>query len=462
MLASRRYVDLSRKAGAIAGLVYENRKGIAKAAKALGSGFYKWYKSSGKRKRKSRPYPPPPSKRMRLDDPTPVNLISGKLAVGRNRGGSYRGRFKKARRRKLRMSVPRNGVVYKQENGSIVQSSIRDSVYVGHAIAPGTAWRTICRALLKQIFALGQIHIVNYRDQVDLLLDRVLTVNTAGYRIAYWYRETSDATNVFDRGSVDLNVVAGSGETWEDWAVLLEDNIRTTVPSAADNYGELYFSRFELALISGDQVTTVGVLDMENLMVDMKFSSHLVLQNRTNDAAGNTNIFSTSNNPIHGKVYRSEKGWCNGFSLSRTTLSTPGLGYDPLFTFASTGIITTTSGNTEEEILKKPPPAWVLGTNKVSAVKMQPGAVRNSKLSWSASMKFNTWVQKLQKYVVVNVLTTTPRKCEIGFAELFGFECMMNDRTEETALQVGWELNQSYSVSMKMKRPATVPLIQVY
>lgn len=387
----------------------------------------------------------------------------GQQTYGRNMGGKYYKRFKRAKSRKFDKSFNKNGVVYKMEHGSVESTTIKNSVYVGHGVAPITLYQNIMRALVKKLFALKGIYIENFNDVVSRFIYRAGGTEIQ-YRIAYIYRTSSDTHLAATTSLYSFDITSGgvaTTTTWNDMVTNLISHIQTTIPESSNDYGELHFLRFVLQTYDGTDVTTDCTLDCEYLKFDIVVNSHLALQNRTNDASGSTNILSTSNNPVIGKQYDSNVKWLNGFDLSKTQEGAQDLAFDALYTNGAQGIIATNSVDTYPELLKKPPQAWQLGVNKQKQVMMQPGSVRDHKLYWKASMKFNTLIQKLQKYVVSDTVGANPRRMELGFCTLFGFESMLNDRSETTELQIGWELNQVYMVKCYAGKPPTVPMIVV-
>lgn len=389
-------------------------------------------------------------------------LKYGQQTYGRNLGGKYYKRFRRAKRRKFDKSFNKNGVVYKAEHGSTEATTIANSVYLGHGVAPITLWENIVRALVKKLFAMKGIFIENFDDIVSTFIFRTGSTETE-YRIAYFWRDTSDTSAAVSSAQYSFAIsTAGvpTTSTWNDLVTALITHIRGSITESSASYGELHFHRFLLSTVDGANVETDASVDCEYLTFDVMVTSHLSLQNRTNDASGSTNILSTTNNPVIGKQYDSNKQWLNGFDLSKTQQGAQSAFFDALYTNGTVGIIATNSVDTFPQLLKKPPQGWQLGVNKQSNVMLQPGAVRDHRLRWKASMKFNTLVQKLQKYVT-EAVATGPKRIELGFCTLFGLECMLNDRSELTELQIGWELNQTYMVKCYSGKPPTVPIIVV-
>lgn len=457
MAVARRRKWNSRPVGAVAS---------ALGAAALGKQVYDHFGNPGLRQYFSPSKRPgmkarlPPRKGRKIGKTVPSNPF--RLNMGRNLGGKYYKRFGRAKRRRYDKSFNKHGVVYKQENGSVEATTISNSVYIGHGVAPETVYRNVMRCLVKKLFALKGIFIENFDDVVSDFIWRSGSTEIE-YRIGYVYRTTTDSSAAASINQYSFVISSGgtpTTTTWNDMVSGLISDIQTNIPDVSANYGELHFQRFFLQTYDGTDVSTDCTLDVEYLKFDIEVVSHLSLQNRTNDAAGSTSILTTSNNPIIGKQYDSYGQWLNGFDLTKTQSGAQGTFFDALYTNSSIGIIATNSSDTYPQILKKPPQGWQLGVNKVSSVMIQPGGVRDHRLRWKATISFNAIIQKLQKFVGQSI-PLVPRRTELGFCTMFGLECMLNDRTEVTELQVAWELNQTYMVKCYVGKPPTVPMIVV-
>jgi len=408
-----------------------------------------------------------------------TNMKTDMVHIGPNRGGKYYKRFPKPRRTRRINKFNKYGAVYRQENGSVESVDIRHSVYIGHGVAPNQLVQNLVRALVRKLVANAGITIKNWTDRVNLDIYRQgvapFNTNTDEIAITYNYKVGTDdlAWTAFQ-----YTMAIGTGTSdWNTFVLGLLLHMRANITSNVDLPSELHFGSFGFVYrnnVSGTPVIALeSKLDAEDLYIEAKVTSHLTMQNRTNDASGATNILSTSNNPVHGKHYLSKKKWLNGFDLSRTSLSTLGVGFEPLYTNQNTGIIAVSSTDVtglldyNTQILQKPPQGWVMGASHTKNIMVQPGAVRDSKLVWSAKMKWNTWIGKLGFYFcrvgsgAVNIVDGKVRRAEIGFCELFGYECMLNDRTETTQLQIGWELNQAYMCVASVKKSGTLPLTVV-
>lgn len=385
---------------------------------------------------------------------------------GINRGGPYSGKFKKPRTKRQKMYTNKNGVVEKYENGSIIETTNKDTVYVGHSLAPRRLLSNIFCSVIKRLANLMNIQIANMDDTIEtnIALTGPQGTQYNSFRISYYYKNTS--SQAFWLVQDFSENYQANDTTWKQLADKLVADMQALFQTSDVAMWQVQTMNAQLAYYDGDLLTYTHAtnlisLDMQNLYVDMEVFSNLAIQNRTNDASGGTNILSTSNNPIHGKHYLSRKKWLNGFDIARGSYASNAA--TPLYSYPTTGIIGATSDDYETQILKKCPPAWVLGVDKVESVKVQPGNVMQTTLRWSASMKFNTFIGKMGRFFSQPASETggNPQKLEMGWAELFGFECMLNDRTETTALQIGWELNQVYSSSIKNRKVATVPRIEV-
>ena len=308
-------------------------------------------------------------------------------------------------------------------------------MYVGHGVAPRTLYVNVMRAMVKKLFAKASVHIANWGDVIATSLNSIVQ-EFSRFRIKLKYRLSTSATD-YTLITSDVDFVSGGTPTTATWDQVVTNLITALagIPGSVVDQDELHF--VEIALFQRNEVDDeellMSLIPLEELMIDIKFVSYLTLQNRTNDAAGSTNILSTSNNPVHGKVYKSSKGWLNGFDMARTPLTTEANRL-PLYTNITTGIIATNSEDTYTSMLQKPPQGWMLNTNKCSKIMMNPGQVKHSKIAFNAKMRFNTFAGKFQKFFTETAaaIGSAPARFEIGLAEVFGLESMLNDRSETT------------------------------
>jgi len=414
----------------------------------------------------SDPGPAPPSKK-RSYQRTGKAMTS--YVPRRGPSGPYAGRFKKYKKRRIirknkykKISL-RNAFVYKLERGSVETASNNHTVYLGHGVACQTLWQCAITNLVKNLFTKAGIDISNMSDPIRLALQRNLDSTIDRVRISFTFKDDPQNIN-FSNGSVDLDTAAAGNFSFSYLAADLRIDIAATVATTVADFGEIIFGSFKLYFISNlsseANIIPVASIDMETYHVDMSVYSSMVIQNRSLNASGTSSTDVNNANPVVGKHYMSNKKWCNGFDLYRSTITTLGATNIPLYTDSFTGIIATSSDATQPEILQKPPPPYVLGVKNSTSVLMQPGAIKKLTLNWKCSMKFNTLAQKLNKCVDATGITG-PAKFEIGFAEMVAIEQFLNDRTVVVPVVLGWELNQTYTVAGRYKRPKTVPFIDV-
>lgn len=369
--------------------------------------------------------------------------------------GVYQGQFKKpkANSKKTEISYDSN---IKYEAGSLETSAIGETIYIGHSVAPRKIVVGLFQTLIRMLFKRAGYTIINFKD----LITDAVPVFGGGVRYDRIVIEYKVATRSQTNTGVSGMNSAVTGKTFEDIANDLRVNVQAALSTGFGDTDEWFFKEFTMAFeLTNSRTDFVAALPAEQLKVRFDFVSHLKLQNRTNNAANTSSTETNNQNPLEGKLYYNGKP-LNGFDLARTSLvSEPSR--QAFYTYLNTGIISTDSGESQATVLKRPPQPWVLGAKKSVGVILQPGAIRDTSVSYSATMYFNTWVAKLGDYFCLTdtELGSTPRRLELGFAQLIGLCPLLNDRTEsEVSIQVGWEIDQTYSFKGEMKK---VKLLQL-
>jgi len=383
--------------------------------------------------------------------------------------GKYAGVQKKGRARKYDNSFNYNGVVSKHEDGSVQTCSISHTAYVGHGIAPATMVENMWRLVVKKLFQKAGIDIRAWTEVVatNLLIRTVVGQNPRQVRIKYSYKRLDGDAN----GAIQLGITADLFDafgvatlTYDELAINLGINFQDALTPIEQDGAAVMLNAtlFFVDTTTGATVQEdnfVANICFDDMFVDVDISSNLVVQNRTPDSTGGVDADSVTNNPVHGKMYTSSDKWLNGFELKSQEL-----GADPsripLYTFQNTGIISTNSADTQPTILRKPPQPWQLGVKRASNVLLQPGEIKRSNLRFTCSMKWNTLMQKLFKYFRDLGIANGP--VQMGFAEMFALESVLNVRGGETAnLQIGWELNQTYKFKAHFKKYGTAPVLDI-
>lgn len=396
-----------------------------------------------------------------IPNPQPTLVKRRKLTKRNPSRGIYAGKYRKPKYKSKPKAMDKNGVVDKYENGSIVTSNIRNSVYIGHAVSLERMWRVVLRSILKNCAYKMGVCITDFKTRAayDLGGASALTGLNYEWRLTLKYRRYKLATTVWDESTFVIPFKIAGNEVVESWDTHVGfwiTKLRTDIGDTG--FDDLHFGSINMFEYNGVDVSERGRMELENVYLKLGFSSTLTMQNRTNDASGSGNVDSNSVNPLIGKHYAKYKKWCNGFDFAKSNYIIPDPAYLPLFP-SNTGVIVTDSQTTENPLLQKVPQGWAISADKTENVILNPGLIKSSKITWSANMKLNTFIGKY--HTVVNAGPPNFQKVEIGKADLFGFECLLNDRAETIDIQVSWELNQVYSCSVSAKRPASIPTVIV-
>lgn len=377
--------------------------------------------------------------------------------------GKYKGKFKKVKYKKYKefKKFARQGVVYKKETGSIAEANSKESIYVGHAVGYEAFLTTFCMALVKYLAKKCLSYdIVNFKDTVR---KSIMMSGTALDRVYVYYKMQK---TINDETIYPYDLSFGVDGTWYDLAVSLKGNFRTNFvqdplfPQA----GEYKLITIGMSYYENNYGTTdwKGTVAGEQIYVDFKFHSHIVIQNRTKDADGSTSTDVINSNPIVGKRYQQRKRWLNGFEPIRSRLNGGG-SFTPMYSFKDNGVIVNSSASYQPELTKKPPPAYMLGASKETNVLLNPGEIKSGNLKFKIpKIGFNVLIQKLFSGLQDPNVSLTNNRLEIGYAELFGFETQLNDRMDVNAkIAVSWELNQNYEMRVFGKKPSSIPYVDV-
>lgn len=386
--------------------------------------------------------------------PRRVLRAGGYNYFGRNKGGRYRGRIA-ARKIKPRTKVNSRGIIIKKEYGGTVSTAMSNSIYLGHGCASKEMFQHAVRAILKRLF------------------------NKAGFAIPSWDWTIAQASSsAFETGDflvvrVETNpsnpTLANTAsafsfaqtDTFESVMIGVSSIIQTLFVSTTTNIDQWEIVGMSLAQVNGGQKIGLSNLNVRETFIEIGYFSHMVVQNRTNDANDSENIESTSNNPAHGQVYESKGKWMNGFELSQRAYAPGAAGVQNFYAQTGTGLIIADSSVTQPAILSKPPKAWMFGVQRSAGVKIGPGDIKHTSHKWSANMKFNTLLMKLFKSSNVSHSDNQTFKVEIGYAQLLGMECMLFDRSETVQFQFSYELNQTYWATCSERQPRTPAIVVV-
>jgi len=178
--------------------------------------------------------------------------------------------------------------------------------------------------------------------------------------------------------------------------------------------------------------------------VHIMSKSELKIQNRSNSAAGSTNIDDVSNNPLVGKVYEFNylpTPYNEGLNVFKSISSTNGV---KLVRAAEVALAT--GGN----FFKEPPiPKIFRNCVKATTIRLEPGSIKYHNLIDFVSKNVLLWLEDI---AFSNIEDLTRVKCKIG---LIALEDVINVN-EAQLITLAYECQKSYSVYTETKRKVSI------
>jgi len=398
------------------------------------------------------------SKDRRVVKFTPRSVVTWKAKEGK-----FVGKFKSAKYKKYQelKKFSREGVIFKQESGSVLQANVKQSVYVGCSMGFDTTLQTVCMAIVKYLAKKCiNYEIVNFHDTMRQSVTLYNPIAQYLY-IFYKVQKTIDSQQI---DSYDLQMTID--DTWYDLAYALRQNLRTNLPNAVGGLAKGEFRLISIGLTwfqsGAGTFNWHGTVNAEQIFLELKHHANLVIQNRTKDSDGSSSTDNVNSNPVVGKRYHKDNEWQNGFEPIRAKLASIA-SYDPLYANNQNGVIITTSTSFNPELMKKPPPGYMLGANKDTNVYLNPGDIQRGDVNFHINkIGVNTFLQKMFNGLQDPNFSIDHMRMPFGHAQLFGFETQLNDRTNHDAnIAVSWELNHTYECRIFSKRSSSIPYVEI-
>lgn len=384
---------------------------------------------------------------------------SGKFSYTR---GYYRGKFKK-----------RRGLNYGYKKflkfGTVLKHSIAftqtgtENLWVGHGMSSKYFITSVWQAIVIKLFRKdGQ--------KVRSLQDRLHSDDTSGeyihspglLRIIFKQTSANAASN-------DLEIAANA--SYSDIAIQLRAWMidKTATFFNDDNtLKEIMFYRNESTTPAVYATMPCVRLDLENLMLDIAHTSHMLIQNRTlaSGAADESNMLDVSANPLSGRVY-----YANGNGLKARVSNAYSSGFSAIGTNQG-GVISkevTLSGvlgndDPDNPFMRACPPSCFTNVKSSNKVMLAPGEIRKSHTSYKKAMSFTNFVKMFRDLVdevqdasIDSNLVYNPKMGKVG---VFCFEKMVKVGTEPD-ITVACEINDEYRVVARSNMPNLLPQVVI-
>lgn len=321
--------------------------------------------------------------------------------------------------------------------------SDQNAVFVGHGTAKDQVPQAVCRAIIKHLFFKASEAFVDWNDTV---------VNTTGSKEIFYLWRVSHETVA---GATTSTIVIANNATYDAIATQLYNSFLTAFTST-NTHDILSIFLIDRG-ITGTGYETLAKIIFADTKVSWKVTSELAIQNQS-VANGSDDQDETSNaitnNPLKGILYKTKKA-CGFEPRSRLPANEPN--YDGYVADYDSGVIL--AKNAESNVLqtiKVPPPKFFGASGR--NVFLGPGSIVVDKFSYTRTMDFFKFVHMYNNQLTVAGTTGL----EDGQAHMFGLEKLLDTRETETNMKIGFQITQSYSASITMKkRPKLNPLYSV-
>lgn len=274
-----------------------------------------------------------------------------------------------------------------------------DVVYIGHSTRVAhQEFAIVMRALLKSLFFQDSSYVPTFEATASIGVLAQLTIR--------YYLNPLTAT------LSTLTVPIALADTFET----ITGNLITGMLTLVDLAGgvQMNFESLTLDKLIGAVYIRFAFIDLTATKIHQHCVSTLKIQNRTTNV-DDDDIDVVDNLPLHGKVYEGN----GNAAIHKGTRITP---YTPFTASESNGYIKASTSATMPNHLREPPPKNAFqGVKKHGNVSLEPGDIKESKLTSTWKQGFNVWFAELQR-IGTGWLNNTYRLSSKGQFRFFGLE----------------------------------------
>lgn len=429
-------------------------------------------------KRKANKMYSPATRRRKLNPAPPMaSAVSQKAKAARRRRLTY---YTKASSLQKDLAGPKptiydkdfnmKGSVKINENGGTITTNGTGTVYLHHGVASQEFIRSIWRAVIKRIFVKQGCDIRNWND----------TPNQAGSGLGvdvHYFPDPSQ--NINNRFKVSYTFPNSPYSVIADGLMnYVRDNTVYGGDEIIAEFDSIYvYNVVRDSAGTGTAVLPVDIIDLKQVLFDIKVKSDLCVMNRTlaepngeeadQDRDDITNIDVV---PLKGKVYSGCSTWRNYIELNTRTLS-ESAGGDNIFAKKlvadpQTGLCQWTSDPTvaanNGQLLGIPARGYVLGYKADKSVYIQPGGMSKNSFTFITRMSFNKIVGLFPQHF--SMVSTNTRvegmRRKFGFIQGYGLEKYLDaNRSAGSPINVAYQIKQTYCASLLFaKKIASNPI----
>ncbi|AKV62291.1 putative capsid protein [Calanoida sp. copepod associated circular virus] len=343
-------------------------------------------------------------------------------------GGYIGRRVKRAKRRTRQNAATLYGCSLKTELGGVVTDS--KAVYVGHcSVQPELILKAAFRAIVKKLYDGAGIRIASWMDK---------PVNPAVLYCKLYNQPASQSLNT-------LSYTLLATDTYQDIAEGLLNVVVNYINLTVAINTLPTFTYFSLQ----HGGTAVAEIQAPQARFYVSTYSTLTVQNRTlaGVSADNDESTNVSKNPVHGKLY------CGRGNFFEPSYRDPNdISWVPLVcgrTFGS--MAATASGSLPLDGMKPPEGSYFSNCMSTSRITIKPGEIRRSVLKYKRSFQFTELFHQLFNLIKVYSLSAQVPTM-LGNMNMFGLEKLLDSRSDEPDISIGWEVNNTVDCGLSIKR----------
>jgi hypothetical protein len=350
--------------------------------------------------------------------------------VATRTGGTYKGIFKRARK-KLHGNLTRKlGVELTSETRGTVSDN--NVVAVGHGPAVGTILYAVVAAIWRKLYEAAGY------DLSDWL--QVPSITPDLYQVIFGWRDTYNTAPV-NTQTVSFVIT----DTHQDIVTKIRNSFMDTSVVGNDTFNLDYIRIVPVAGTAVDKLV-MSHLSCRNMKVEVNQTSVCVIQNRTPGAAATDDqITDVTNNPLTGRSFDFKY---NYFAARGEVSGNQGDSLDPRY-----GSCTLTTASNEAGIKSKVPgPSDLRTVTGSTRILLNPGMLKKSKITMKFSLCVNTYMNKLRTYLksgTSGTVDTAEMPCFLGHGRVLMFEKMCDTGAGTQPCTIGYELSVITSAMVK-------------
>ena len=353
--------------------------------------------------------------------------------------------FKKGKTYTTSKFLQQGAVRYVEFGGEI---SNADCVHVGHSFGVREMWETVIDSLIIKLFKKAGHRIRHLNDRIE-----------GAYDLTFEYYTTQGSPATTQAVTVGSTYQATSVNLQGDMLTILSTSYNTATPVNQLQFGRLYLTVTDAA------ATKEAEFNLMDTILELDCSSSMALQNRSlaDGVADTGNRNEVTNNPIAGKSYTGKgNGTKLNFDTNTLTISQSDLAADGRTGLLQMDVNSTNFTAQMREAYRRPaPPSGFAFVMNCAGVMLQPGQIKNSRLTLKKKLFFNSFWRMLHLQLI-QASTEAHSRVNMGFFRLYAFEKKCNTRASENDISVGYEINNVYRCKLYEKRQAILPLMRVF